>query len=82
MAHNVVAHSERSPIILRTLAAAFAENRRFNEAIEAAREAAALAKAHGDSALAADLQANIYDYQLELPLRDSSLANARPMPLP
>ena len=82
MAENVLAQSERAPILLRTLAAAYAETGRFSDAIATTREAIELAKAHGAAGLASELQANIYDYQLELPLRDSSLANARRIELP
>ena len=67
----------RSPIILRTLAAAYAENAQFGEAIKAAQEALQLAASQGNSGLVADLQGNIANYQRNIPLRDPSLANVR-----
>lgn len=68
----------KSPMILRTLAAAYAEAGRFSDAIEAAQQALELAKHQGNSALATDLRANIDKYQLNIPLRDPSLTNVQP----
>ena len=56
-------------IVLRTLAAGYAETGRFSEAISAAQQALQLAISQGNSPLAADLQRNIDSYQMNLPLR-------------
>jgi protein O-mannosyl-transferase len=56
-------------IVLRTLAAAYAELGRFSDAIEAAQQAAAIAKATGNDALAADLERNIAAYRSNQPIR-------------
>ncbi|MBA2622830.1 MAG: hypothetical protein H0U88_04310 [Chthoniobacterales bacterium] len=68
------------PVYLRTLAAAYAESGRFNEAAAVAGQALALATAIGNQALAADLEANIAGFRRRLPVRDASLtpAEARP----
>lgn len=70
----------RIPIIFRTLAAAYAENGQFSEAIQTAQEAFELASRQGNSTLAAELQRNIVLYQERQPLRDSSLTNGSPTP--
>jgi hypothetical protein len=70
----------RNAIILRTLAAAYAECGQFSEAIRTAQEALDLAVAQGNSDLIADLHSNTDSYRMNLPLRDASLANARPSP--
>jgi tetratricopeptide (TPR) repeat protein len=70
----------RIPIIFRTLAAAYAENGQFSQAIQTAQEAFELANSQGNSALAADLQGNIVLYQERQPLRDSSLTNGSSSP--
>ena len=62
---------QRSPIILRTLAAAYAEDKRFSEATETAQEAAKLATALGNAALAQELKAQIALYRKSAPLRDT-----------
>jgi protein O-mannosyl-transferase len=61
------------PMIFRVLAAAYAENGRFPQAIETAQRGAELANSQGNSALAAELQSNIALYQAGTPLRDPSL---------
>lgn len=48
--------NETNPAVLRTLAVAYAENRRFDEAIGAAERALRLAEASGNQALVTDLQ--------------------------
>ena len=70
--------SHKNATALRTLAAAYAECGRFDEAIDTAKEAAQLAEAEGNSNLATILRGNITDFELKLPLRDSSLANVEP----
>lgn len=83
LARNVIARSgTKTPILLRTLAAAYAESGQFPEAIAATREAMALATATGNASLAAELQRQISDYQLELPLRDPTFKNVQPLALP
>ena len=62
---------QRSPIILRTLAAAYAEDKRFPEATKTAQEAAKLATAQGNAALARELETQIALYRKSAPLRDT-----------
>jgi len=64
------------PILLRTLAAAYAESGRFSEAIETAQKGIALANRQGNAGLASELQGNVALYQERRPLRDPSLTNA------
>lgn len=61
------------PMIFRVLAAAYAEDGRFSQAIESAHRGADLATSQGNSGLAAELQGNIALYQTATPLRDPSL---------
>jgi tetratricopeptide (TPR) repeat protein len=68
----------RIPIIFRTLAAAYAENGQFSQAIQTAQQALELANSQGNAGLAAELQGNIVLYQERQPLRDSSLTNGSP----
>jgi protein O-mannosyl-transferase len=68
------------PMIFRILAAAYAENGRFSEAIESAQRGADLATSEGNSALAAELQSNIALYQTGTPLRDPKLATGASSP--
>jgi hypothetical protein len=65
-------------MVLRTLAAGYAESGQFSEAIDIAQAAFLLAIAQGNSALAQDLQLNIANYRRELPLRDPGLTTAGP----
>ncbi len=67
-------------IVLRTLAAGYAESGRFTEAIETAQQALQLAVAQGSSALTEDLQLNIANYQRGLPLRDPGAVNRSSAP--
>jgi len=67
-------------IVLRTLAAGYAENGQFSEAISVAQQALRLAISQGNSPLAADLQRNIAGYQMNLPLRVPERPNAPPAP--
>jgi hypothetical protein len=57
----------KDPNYLRTLAAAFAENGRFAEAKETARQASQAAERRGNSTLANALQDEIALYELGLP---------------
>jgi tetratricopeptide (TPR) repeat protein len=62
-------------IVLRTLAAGYAESGRFSEAIDTAQRALQLALAQDNFALTKDLQSNIADYRRNIPLRDPGAAN-------
>ena len=55
--------------MLRTLAAAYAENGEFANAIRIASSAVQLARMHGEDALATDLDQQIALYQLGIPYR-------------
>jgi len=70
----------RIPILFRTLAAAYAENGRFSEAIQTAQQGIELANSQGNVGLANDLQGNIALYQERQPLRDPSLTNGSSSP--
>jgi tetratricopeptide (TPR) repeat protein len=70
----------RIPILVRTLAAAYAESGRFSEAIQTAQRGIELANSQGNSALVMELQGAIALYQEQQPLRDSSLTNASSSP--
>jgi protein O-mannosyl-transferase len=63
------------PMIFRVLAAAYAENGRFSDAIDTARRGADLASRTGNPALASELESNIALYQSGRPLRDPSITN-------
>lgn len=63
----------QDPVFVRTLAAAYAENGQFTEAIETAQRALPLAIARENTALADDLRRNIGNFQKHIPLRDPSL---------
>ena len=58
-----------NPIVQRTLAAAYAENGQFAEAIEIAEQARQAALAAGNAGLAADLERSIAAYQSNQPIR-------------
>ena len=62
----------RNPVILRTLAAAYAETGKFKEAIETAQSALSLAVAQGNTRLSNTLEAQIKLHQAGLPMRDES----------
>ena len=66
----------QNPIFIRTLAAAYAENGRFNNAIETAQRALQLATAQGDFALASKLEKDLDLYRTNFPLRHFSPTNA------
>jgi Flp pilus assembly protein TadD len=70
----------KNPIVLRTLAAAYAEAGRFSEAIESARRAAEFANQQGNAGLVADLQSSIVLYQSGGAMRDPSLARPQGSP--
>ncbi len=59
-------------LVLRTLAAAYAENGEFANAIRTARSAMQLARMHGEDSLTMDLDQQIALYQLGMPYRDTA----------
>jgi tetratricopeptide (TPR) repeat protein len=63
---------DKNPAILRTLAAAYAENRRFTEARVIAERGLQLANAQQNSALANILEGNIARYRANTPLRTAT----------
>ena len=67
---NQLSH-EPNPLVLRTLAAAYAETRQFGKAAETAHAALQLAKTQGDKSLAAELQQEIPFYEVSLPYREA-----------
>jgi tetratricopeptide (TPR) repeat protein len=67
----------KSPIFLRTLAAAYAENGRFNDAIETAQRALQLSRAKGNSFLVKRLDKDVSFYRNNLPLHPIGPTNAR-----
>ncbi len=74
LAGSVVRDSKRdNPIVLRTLAAAYAETGQFPEAVRAAERAWETATATGDSGLAADLEKNIETYRSRQPIRSKAV---------
>jgi tetratricopeptide (TPR) repeat protein len=79
LAKKVIERADHANVIvLRTLAAGYAESGRFSEAIETAQAALQLATAQGNSALIEDLQRNIGNYRRDLPLRDPGALNKPP----
>ena len=71
---------DKIPMVFRVLAAAYAENGRFFDAIETAQRGADLANRTGNPALASELESNIALYQSGRPLRDPSITNRNPSP--
>ncbi|MEP6585259.1 MAG: tetratricopeptide repeat protein [Candidatus Udaeobacter sp.] len=59
-------------LVLRTLAAAYAENGEFANAIRTAQSAMQLARMHGEDSLTMDLDQQIALYQLGMPYRDTA----------
>jgi tetratricopeptide (TPR) repeat protein len=60
------------PVILHTLAAAYAESGQFSEAVETARHALELAEAHGVTGLAESLRNKIVLYQAGSPYHETA----------
>jgi protein O-mannosyl-transferase len=70
LAESVLRHAGHpNAIVLRALAAAYAEAGLFADAVNAAEDALQLAKAQGNEGLAEDLQRAISNYRMERPLR-------------
>ena len=65
---------KRSAMIFRTLAAAYAENGRFPDAVDAAKGGLRLAIEQQNAGLRAELEQNIELYQAGSPYRDAGLA--------
>jgi Flp pilus assembly protein TadD len=59
-------------LVLRTLAAAYAENGEFANAIKTARSAMQLARMHGEDSLTTDLDQQIALYRLGIPYREKA----------
>src|SRR5438874_2559967 len=59
-------------VVLRSLAAAYAENGDFANAIKTARSAIQLARMHGEDSLTTDLDQQIALYQLSMPYRETA----------
>src|ERR1041385_6668657 len=68
------------PMIYKVLAAAYAENGRFADAVETAQRGADLASNQGNPVLAAELESNIALYKSGRPLRDPTIANGSSSP--
>jgi protein O-mannosyl-transferase len=71
---------EGNPGILRTLAAAYAENGRFTDAIDIAQRGADSARAQGDAGLAEIFQADTAFYRVNQPLRTAGRPGDHPRP--
>ncbi len=69
--HALKLSGEKDPRIYRLLAAAYAENRQFDKAVETAQRGSELATKQGNYAAANALESNIDLYRKSLPLRDS-----------
>jgi tetratricopeptide (TPR) repeat protein len=68
--HAAQAAGGRNLLVIRVLAAAYAENGRYPEAIHAAQQAGQRAEASGQSAIANLLRGDLDLYRLGIPLRD------------
>jgi len=62
-----------NPLLQRTVAAAYAEAGRFDNAVEAAQRGRELAEREGNQTLARELAGHVSRYKHRLPLRDSTL---------
>jgi tetratricopeptide (TPR) repeat protein len=69
---------DNNPMILRTLAAAYAESGQFPEAIDVASRGVQIALDQQNPALADELRRNLALYRTKTPLRDAGLTNAAP----
>ena len=77
MAQQAIRHSKgEDPVALSTLAAAYAVNAQFPEAVATARRALQLAAAQNNAALTNALTVQLGFYQARLPFRDAHLTNA------
>jgi tetratricopeptide (TPR) repeat protein len=78
LSRKVLERGQANAIVLRTLAAAYAETGRFTEAIDTAEQALQLAITQDNFALIQELQLNISYYRKNLPLRDFGAKNTTP----
>ena len=76
LAQSVAQRSSKNPVVFRVLAAAYAENGRFHDAISAAGQGLRLAEEQRNSDLVAEFQKNLALYKANKPLRDDTLANS------
>jgi tetratricopeptide (TPR) repeat protein len=67
--HAVDLTSGRDPVLLATLAAAYAEAGRFDKAVELEQRATGLATRQGNASLAATLRARLTQLQANMPIR-------------
>jgi tetratricopeptide (TPR) repeat protein len=67
----VVATDGKDPVLLHTLAAAYAENHEFDKAVAAAQEALAIAEANGIRSLAESLRSKLALYQAGSPYHET-----------
>jgi protein O-mannosyl-transferase len=67
----------QNPVFIRTLAAAYAEAGRFDDAIETAQRASQRARGEGEPGLANRLEEDVDLYRHRAPLRDPNLTNAQ-----
>ena len=67
--HAVRLTSEREPVVLGTLAAAYAETGRYDQAIETEQRAADLAARQGNAPLAASLKQRLTLFEWKTPIR-------------
>jgi protein O-mannosyl-transferase len=70
----VIATKGNDPILLHTLAAAYAENGEFDKAVAAAQDALAIADANGITSLAESLRTKIALYQAHSPYHEAPAA--------
>lgn len=61
----------RDPVVLHTLAAALAENRRFDEALQTARTALQIAASQNNDALVSAIREQVQHYEAGKPFRDA-----------
>ncbi|MEE9606407.1 MAG: tetratricopeptide repeat protein [Myxococcota bacterium] len=72
LAEEAASQTGREPAVLDTLAAAYASAGRFDDAVRAASEAAALAAARGDEALSATIRERLALYRADQPYVQTS----------
>jgi tetratricopeptide (TPR) repeat protein len=72
--------NRRDPLMLDTLAAAYAEAGRFDDAVRTAEEALALASGAGQRNLAEDIRKRLALYRSGRPVRESGAAHRPPAP--
>ena len=59
----------RNPKVIRTIAAAYAANGRFTEALDMAEQGAKLARDQGDATLAEALEADLSTYRMRIEIK-------------